>query len=186
MKQNELYNSLERCPIIASVHKDEFDKALTSPVEVVFYMDANLLNIEQHVKSAHEAKKHILIHIDLAEGIGKDEYGIKFAKEQGVDGIISTRTALIKHAKSQGLLAVQRFFVLDSHSVGTIVESAKTSKADMIELMPGTVTKVIEKIKTILDTPIVAGGLIETKEEIAEAYNSGAVAVSTGRESLWN
>lgn len=40
--------------------------------------------------------------------------------------------------------------------------------------------------ETILDTPIVAGGLIETKEEIAEACNSGAIAVSTGRESLWN
>ena len=83
------------------------------------------------------------------------------------------------------MLAVQRFFVLDSHSVGTIVDSAKTSKADMIELMPGTVTKVIKQIKAIFDTPIVAGGLIETKEEIDEAYASGVVAVSTGKVELW-
>ena len=173
--------------VIAAVRTEaEFLQALKSEVSTIFLLAPNIDNIEAQAEKAHKANKTFFIHIDLAEGIGKDEYGIKFAKEQGVDGIISTRTALIKHAKSQGLLAVQRFFVLDSHSVGTIVESAKTSKADMIELMPGTVTKVIEKIKTILDTPIVAGGLIETKEEIAEAYNSGAIAVSTGRENLWN
>ena len=55
----------------------------------------------------------------------------------------------------------------------------------MIELMPGTVTKVIKQIKAIFDTPIVAVGLIETKEEIDEAYASGAVAVSTGKVELW-
>ena len=173
--------------VIAAVRTEaEFLKAINSQVSTVFMLAPNIDNIEKQAGMAHKANKTFFIHIDLAEGIGKDEYGIKFAKACGVDGIISTRTALIKHAKAQGLLAIQRFFVLDSHSVETIVESAKTSKADMIELMPGTVTKVIEKIKTILDTPIVAGGLIETKEEIAEAYNSGAVAVSTGRESLWN
>ncbi len=172
--------------VIAAVRTEaEFEKAIKSQVSTVFMLAPNIDNIENQAEKAHKANKTFFIHIDLAEGIGKDEYGIKFAKTKGVDGIISTRTALIKHAKSQGLLAVQRFFVLDSHSVGTIVESAKTSKADMIELMPGTVTKVIRQIKAIFGTPIVAGGLIETKEEIAEAYRSGAVAVSTGRVELW-
>ena len=173
--------------VIAAVRtQDEFCKALKSEVSTIFMLAPNIENIEKQAETAHKSGKMFFIHIDLAEGIGKDEYGIRFAKSKGVDGIISTRTSLIKCAKSQGLLAVQRFFVLDSHSVGTIVESAKTSKADMIELMPGTVTKVIKQIKAIFDTPIVAGGLIETKEEIDEAYASGAVAVSTGRAELWN
>ena len=172
--------------VIAAVRTEaELEKALKSRVSTVFMLAPNIENIEMQAEKAHKANKMFFIHIDLAEGIGKDEYGIKFAKEQGVDGIISTRTALIKLAKAQGLLAVQRFFVLDSHSVGTIVDSAKTSKADMIELMPGMVTKVIKQIKAIFDTPIVAGGLIETKEEIDEAYASGAVAVSTGKVELW-
>ena len=172
--------------VIAAVRTEaEFCKALASQVSTIFMLAPNIDKIKNQAETAHKAGKTFFIHIDLAEGIGKDEYGIKFAKAQGVDGIISTRTALIKCAKVQGLLAVQRFFVLDSHSVGTIVDSAKTSKADMIELMPGTVTKVIEKIKTVLSTPIVAGGLIETKEEIDKAHASGAVAVSTGRDELW-
>lgn len=172
--------------VIAAVRTEaELEKALKSRVSTVFMLAPNIENIEMQAVMAHKANKMFFIHIDLAEGIGKDEYGIKFAKEQGVDGIISTRTALIKLAKAQGMLAVQRFFVLDSQSVDTVAESAKTSKADMIELMPGTVAKVIKRIKSVLDTPIVAGGLIETKEEIDEAYASGAVAVSTGKVELW-
>lgn len=173
--------------VIAAVRThEEFCKALKSRVSTIFMIAPNIYNIQKQAAEAHKANKMFFIHIDLAEGIGKDEFGIRFAKQQGVDGIISTRTSLIKLAKAQGLLAVQRFFVLDSQSVDTIAESAKTSKADMIELMPGTVAKVIKRIRAVLDTPIVAGGLIETKEETDEAYANGAVAVSTGNAKLWN
>ena len=124
--------------IFAAVRtQDEFLKALKSQVSTIFMLAPNIDKIKKQAEEAHKANKMFFIHIDLAEGIGKDEYGIKFAKSKGVDGIISTRTALIKHAKAAGMLAIQRFFVLDSQSVDTIAESAKTSKADMIEIMPG-------------------------------------------------
>jgi hypothetical protein len=42
--------------------------------------------------------------------------------EMGVDGIISTRTNIIKFARQEGLTTVQRFFIVDSHSVDTTVE----------------------------------------------------------------
>ena len=184
MKQNELYNSLERCPIIASVHKDEFDKALISPVEVVFYMDANLLNIEQHVKSAHEAKKHILIHIDLAEGIGKDKAGIQYLASIGADGIISTRTNLIKFAKECGLVTVQRFFAIDFQGIESISSTLVNSEPDLMEIMPGVVGKVIKHFANG-KIPLITGGLIECKTEVLSALDQGAFAVSTGQEKLW-
>lgn len=56
----------------------------------------------------------------------------------------------------------------------------------MIEIMPGSVTKVISRLKEILDIPIIAGGLIETEEEAIEVIKSGAAAVSTGKITLWN
>ena len=121
----------------------------------------------------------------MAEGIGKDEAGIRYAKNQGVDGIISTRTNIIKLSKKENLFTVQRFFAVDSQSVATVIESAKASKADMIEIMPGTVTKVITRLKGELDMPIVAGGLIETAEEIKEALKCGATAISTGKQEFW-
>ena len=81
---------------------------------------------------------------------------------------------------------MQRFFVIDSQSVVTTVETAGLSKADMIEIMPGILTKVISKLKKELHVPIVAGGLIETNDEAVAAISAGAYAVSTGSKEIWN
>ena len=61
-----------------------------------------------------------------------------------------------------------------------------SSKADMIEIMPGIIYKVIKSLKGKIDLPIVAGGLIQTKEEVLSAIRAGAYVVSTGNSSLWN
>ena len=74
---------------------------------------------------------------------------------------------------------------MDTQSIDTTVESAEASKADMIEIMPGTMSKVIKRLKDRLKMPVVAGGLIETNDEIKEAIDCGAAAVSTGKRELW-
>ena len=177
---------MKNIKIIAAVRSnEELVLAANSSVEIIFMLAPNIADLKEQADLIHKAGKKIYIHLDLAEGIGKDEYGIRFAKEQGVDGIISTRTNIIKLAKKEGLFTVQRFFIVDSHSVYTTIESAKSSKADMIEFMPGTVSKVIDRLKKELDIPIVAGGLIETAEEIEEAIMCGAVAISTGKKQFW-
>jgi hypothetical protein len=83
-------------------------------VSVIFYMSANLLTIRQRVQQAHQAGKYIMIHLDLAEGIGKDRTGIRFLAGCGVDGILSTKGQLIRFAREQQLFTVQRFFAVDS------------------------------------------------------------------------
>lgn len=177
---------MEKVRIIAAARSDEeLLAAVGSKAEIIFMLAPNIADLKKQADAVHKAGKKMFIHLDLAEGIGKDEYGIRFAKEQGVDGIISTRTNIIKLAKKENLFTVQRFFAVDSQSVFTTVETAKASKADMIEIMPGTVTKVINKLKKELDMPIVAGGLIETAKEIEEAILCGATAVSTGKKEFW-
>lgn len=172
--------------IIAAVRNaTELEFAAKSGVEIIFMLAPNIAQLKTQIDMVHAAGKKIFIHLDLAEGIGKDEYGILFAKEQGVDGIISTRTNIIKLANKAGVFTVQRFFIVDSHSVDTTVESAKLSKADMIEIMPGTVSKVIKKLKKELDMPIVAGGLVESHEEIQDAIECGAAAISVGKREFW-
>jgi len=166
------------------VHNSEFEKALISPVEVLYYMDANLLNIEQHIKMAHEAKKHILIHIDLAEGIGKDKAGVQYLSSVGADGIISTRTNLIKFAKEFGLVTVQRFFAIDFQGIDSISSTLVNGEPDFMEIMPGVVGKVIKHFANG-DIPLITGGLIECKAEVMSALEQGAFAVSTGKEKLW-
>lgn len=173
--------------IMAATRSDEeFLHAVASPPEVIFDLDPDLMNISVKVKKAHEAGKKYLLHVDLAKGLGKDESGIRFLKRVGVDGVISTKVGTIKLAREQSLLTVQRFFIVDSHSIQTTVESVKVSKPAMIEIMPGTLCKVIERLKSSLDVPIIAGGLIESEQEMRDAFQSGAAAVSTGKRELWN
>ena len=177
---------MENLRIIAAVRSnEELIGSINSDVEIIFILSPNISDIKNQTDLVHKSGKKLYIHIDLAEGIGKDEYGIRFAKEQGVDGIISTRTNIIKLARKTGIHTVQRFFIVDSHSINTTVESAKVSKADMIEIMPGTVAKVIKRLKNELEMPIVAGGLIETEDEIKEAIACGATAVSIGKKEFW-
>ncbi len=178
---------LMRNKVIAAIRtKDELMIASLSEVKIIFDLNPNILTIEENLNIAHKANKKYFIHIDLAEGIGKDKSGIEYVKKLKVDGIISTRTSIIKAARELGIFTVQRFFIVDSHSIETTVESIKTSKPQMIEIMPGSVLKVISRLKESLDIPIIAGGLIETEEEAMGIIQSGASAVSTGKTVLWN
>ena len=176
----------KNCKVISATRSDEeFLRALACDTEIIFDLDPDLMNITAKVKKAHEASKRYLVHVDLAKGLGKDESGIRFLKRVGVDGVISTKVGVIKLAREQGMLTVQRFFIVDSHSVQTTADAVKSSKPSMIEIMPGTLCKVIEKLKKDIDVPIIAGGLIETEEEVRAVIASGAAAVSTARSDLW-
>jgi glycerol uptake operon antiterminator len=171
--------------IPATRSDEEFLAALKCAPTVIFDLDPDLMNVSAKIKKAHESGKKYLVHIDLAKGIAKDESGLRFLKRIGVDGVISTKVNVIKMARECDLFTVQRFFIVDSHSVHTTVDSVKSSKPDVIEIMPGTVCKVIDGLAKMINIPIIAGGLIETEQEIKEALSSGAVSASTGRRELW-
>lgn len=184
MLQKEFYNCLEENPIIASVHENLFEDALLSPSDVIFLLGGNILTIGDRVKAVKKAGKKIFIHIDLAEGIGKDKAGLEYLSRLGVDGVISTRANLIRCAKEFGMLTVQRFFVYDTQGVDSINDILYNSSPDVVEIMPGVVGKIIELFSSV-GVPLIAGGLIETKAEVTTALASGAFAVSTGKKELW-
>lgn len=172
--------------IIAAVRSEEdFCAALSSDVSIIFHIAPDIHSIEKWAEKAHKSGKRLLIHMDLATGIGKDKSGILFAKALGIDGILSTKAAVIHAAKECGVFTVQRFFLMDSHSVDTIISAVAQTKPDMIELMPGVVPKIITKIATQTKRPVIAGGLVETEAEVMEILNSGAAAISTGKKELW-
>ena len=184
LTQKELYECLENNPIIAAVHDNLFEEALKSPANVIFLLGGNLMSVAQRIKDAKKVDKKIFIHVDLSEGIGKDKSGIEYLSCCGADGIISTRANLIRIAKEFGLLTVQRFFAYDSQGVGSIHDTIYNSFPDIVEIMPGVISKIIERFSGG-NIPLIAGGLIETKAEVINAINSGALAVSTGKKELW-
>lgn len=184
MKNNRFFERLEDNPIISAVREKHFKEALEGPSNVIFLLGGSILSIADIIKAAHSKNKMLFIHIDLTEGIGKDKTGIEFLAGLGVDGIISTRTNLIKAANECGLSTVQRFFALDSQGVDSITGMLSMSSPDMAEIMPGVIGKIIERFADG-KIPIIAGGLIETKQEVTNALNLGAFAVSTGKKELW-
>ena len=184
MNSRELIERLELNPIIAAVHERDFEAALASPTEVIFCLKTSILTVEKQIKAAHEAGKCILVHIDLADGIGRDRAGIEYLASLGVDGIISTRTQLCRFARERGVIAVQRFFALDSQGLESLSENLESSASDLVEIMPGVIGQVISRFSGGT-TPVIAGGLIETKKEVLAALECGALAVSTGKRELW-
>lgn len=182
---NEMILCAAGTVIPATRSDEEFLHALHCEPQVIFDLNPDLMNVTAKLKKAHDAGKKLFIHLDLAKGIGKDESGVRFLKRIGIDGVITTKVNITKMARECGLCTVQRFFIVDSHSIATTVEAVKSSKPDMIEIMPGTVFKIMERLKKMIDIPIIAGGLIETQYEIDEALKSGAAAISTGRRELW-
>ena len=182
---SELKNSLKRTLVIAAVKDNLWDEALSSPVEVVFHLKVNIMTVAEKIRQAHEKGKYIFIHVDLADGLGKDKAGVAFLKECGADGIISTKGQIIKAGRELGLLTIQRFFALDSQGISGIYDQLNFSKPDMIEIMPGIVEKFIRKLSAD-GTAIIAGGLIETADEAGGALQAGALAVSTGKKDLWS
>ena len=184
MKKSELMECLECNPVIAAVGDDKWADALESPAQVLFYLSANLLSAEEMIRKAHETGRYVLVHLDLAEGIGRDRSGIRFLAQCGVDGIISTRAQLIRLAKEQNLITVQRFFALDSKGMESIEEMLRTTNPHLMEIMPGVIGKAIRRFRKS-GIAVIAGGLIETKQEVTDALGAGATAVSTGQQTLW-
>lgn len=184
MTIQEMRDCLERSPVIAAVPNGMLPQALASPAEIIFDLKASLMTAEESIHRAHEAGKRIFIHIDLADGIGKDKAGVEYLARLGADGIISTKAALIRYGNDAGLVTVQRFFALDSKGVDGIRDMLESTHPSLIEIMPGIASKVIKRL-TAGNIPIIAGGLIETKAEVTEALTNGAEGVSTGKQELW-
>ena len=174
-------------PIIAAVRGDaEFEAALSSETEAIFVLSSNIIDIQELAQKAHNNGKKIFIHVDFVDGLSKDPAGVKYLSTKGIDGIISTRSNVISAAHEAKLFSIQRFFMIDSRSVVTALETLKQSKADMIEIMPALAYKSISKIKRNISIPIIAGGLIDSRDEVYRALGAGASSVSTGAQDLWN
>lgn len=173
--------------VAAAVRTEEdFKAALDSKVDVIFLLYSDLLTIGDQITRAHAAGKKLFIHMDFAEGIGKDRVGMDFVKQKGTDGILTTKMGMIKQAKEIGLITVQRFFIVDSHSVDTAVDSIRIAKPDIVEIMPGVVCKKIAEFAHRVKTPILAGGLLECEEDVDNALAAGARGVSTADRKLWS
>lgn len=184
----ELHEVLKGSPIIAAVKDYQgMRKALSCDSEVFFILFGTICDIGDIVDEVKAAGKIVFVHLDLIEGLAGKDVAVDFLlKTTKLDGIISTKPALLKYARGKGLLTVQRFFLLDSIAAANVDRQFATSKPDMVEVLPGLMTSAIAEIaREHPDTPVIAGGLIKTKEDVVNALNAGAAAVSSTNHDVW-
>lgn len=180
---------LECAPVIAAVRRSSglsllSDNGISS--EIVFILHATLADVASRAAAAKDAGMTVFLHADLIDGLNPDAAAMQFLKTTtAADGIISTRSGVIRCAKDTGFLTVQRFFVVDSQAEETVMRTVSQTMPDCIELMPGLITPVVGRLAKKLSLPVIAGGLIETKEQVMTLLSAGACGVSTSCEALW-
>lgn len=163
-----------------------FEEFIKSDYEYCVLMNVHLSVIKRLVEKAHEANKKCLLHIDLVNGISSDEYGAEYAIQAlQVDGLVSTKSSVIKVAKKKKVIAIYRVFLIDNHSLTRSIDRVSELKPDYVEILPALAHKVIPRIKDQLSVPIIGGGLIANKEDIADCIESGMIGVTTSDTNLW-
>ncbi|KPU27340.1 antiterminator [Caloranaerobacter sp. TR13] len=185
--ENVFFTKVLRNPIIAAVNTiEKLDMAIDSPCEVIFLLTGDIFNLKKIVDKVRSKEMSIYIHLDLMEGFSKDIVALKYINENiKPDGIITTKSNLIKFAKNLGIFTIQRLFILDSLSLETGIRSVLSTKPDAVEILPGIMPKITREIHRQTRLPIITGGLIKEKEDVIKSLNAGAVGVSTSKEEIW-
>lgn len=183
----KILNAMKDFPIIAAVREaKDLNKAISSNVQVIFLLTSDIMNIFGIVQEIKRHDKIVFVHFDLLEGLGKDNKAVEYlAKKIGVNGIISTRNNILVHAKQFSLFCVQRLFILDSQALKTGLATVAQIDPDAIEILPGLIAPIVKEISQEVQKPVIAGGLVKTKEQVINALRSGATAVSTSEKNLW-
>ena len=178
----------DRRVIPAPRNMDDFKFALNqTDVLSVILLFGDINTLPGLLDLAQQAKKRVVLHLDLVEGIGKDKAGIRWLARLGVTALITTKSHLGKIAREEGMIVVQRLFLVDSEAVKTGINMLKGFKPDMLEVLPASApSRVIEELIRAAGLPILGGGLVQTAEDVRNALDNGISAVSTSRRELWN
>lgn len=184
--RHKLIDLLEQSPVLPAVKdEDSLPRALRCESRVVFLLGGDLLSIRRWIDLTHEAGKQAAVHLDLVGGLAPREVAVDWLQQQGADGIISTRPHLIRRGRELGLLTVLRVFAIDSKAVGNLQKETEMVTPDVIEILPGTLPRVIERLSKKIPVPLIAGGLMTDKSDIVSALQAGALCASTSDEELW-
>ena len=185
--QNALTDTIEALPVIGAARDEKgLHAVLASDVGVVFLLYGDICSIGKIVDTVKAAGKLALVHADLINGLAPKEIAADFIRQYtGADGIITTKSPLIRRAKELGLYTVQRFFVIDSMACENIPRQLSVCCPDMIEVLPGVMPEVIRDLARTCRVPVIAGGLVRKKEDVLALLGAGAAAVSSGSAAVW-
>ena len=170
----------------ASTTMKEFESFLESKYEIGIFTEIHIAQLKNINRLAREYGKKMIYHVDMVQGIKSDEYATEYiCQEFHPYGLISTKSSVIQKAKQKGVFAIQRMFLIDTHALEKSYKLIAKNKPDYIEVLPGAMPWMIKEVKEKLNIPVLAGGLIRTKEDVHRALEAGATAITTSKRELW-
>lgn len=184
-----IWQRMRQYPVIPSVWDQKgLEQVTRIPVAAVFLQYGGLFTLAEMCKTIRSShpEASVFFHVDLAEGIAADATGIRFIASTGLQGIVTTKPALVEAAKKIGLLAILRVFIQDSRSLRRAVQLSLRCAPDALDVLPGPVVpEVFGDLREHLSQPIVAGGLIRQEEQVRQLLKAGCRGVGTSLPDLW-
>src|SRR5256885_3217180 len=183
-----LFEAFDHVPVAAVIrHAEDLPRALASQVPAIFFVRAPAFHLGPLVWAVQARGKMAFVHIDLIAGLGKDRAGIAFlAREIGVNGIITSHSALVAAAKAERVIAIQRLLLYDDLALPSALAALDHARPDIVEVLPGVIFPlVVNEIRSRLPLPIIVGGFVTEPAHRDAALERGALAVSTSTAGLW-
>src|SRR2546429_3027153 len=183
-----LFEAFDHVPVAAVIrHAEDLPRALASQVPAIFFVRAPAFHLGPLVWAVQARGKMAFVHIDLIAGLGKDRAGIAFlAREIGVNGIITSHSALVAAAKAERVIAIQRLLLYDDLALPSALAALDHARPDIVEVLPGVIFPlVVDRIRARVPLPIIVGGFVTEPEQRNAVLERGALAISTGTTSLW-
>ena len=182
------YDAIESNPVVAAAKDREGLEECCGleDIKVVFILFGDICSIRDIVDRVKTSGRMAFVHIDLITGLGAKEVAVDYIRQYTeADGIITTKPALVRRGKELSLCTVLRYFLIDSMALENIRNQQHGIRPDFIEVLPGLMPKVIGQLCQISRTPIIAGGLLNDKEDVMNVLSAGVIAVSSTNQDVW-
>src|ERR1700674_4640235 len=183
-----LFEAFDRVPVAALIrHAEDLPRALASQVPAIFFVRAPAFHLGPLVWAVQARGKMAFVHIDLIAGLGKDRAGVAFlAREIGVNGIITSHSALVAAARAERVIAVQRLLLHDDLGLPSALTDLDHARPDIVEVLPAVIFPlVVDQIRARLSLQMIVGGFVREQAQREDALHRGALAISTSAAELW-
>jgi len=178
--------ALRENPVVPAVRGPDsaLEAALAGNHPAIFVLGGDAFKVLGRVGSRGR-RPQIYVNVDLVGGIASDASGLRFLSRR-VEGVISTHRHVIELAKASGLTTIQRPFAIDSGAVERGLKLIRRAQPRFVEILPASAyCEIAEQYSEVVDVPVLAGGLLKSRGDVATILEAGAVGVSTSDQRLW-
>lgn len=164
------------------------NQALKSPGDWVLLSSIHIGNLKEAAKKCHQAGKKVIVNHEIVGGLGSDRPAFQLLDRMyQVDGVMGSSNTKLAMARKEGMRTYRRVALEDSRAVDAVFSSLKETKSEVIKLRPiYYALRFLDDFKERRDCVYIAGGFIDSKELVDQAYQAGFSGVTTSCVELWN